>query len=633
MPTKTTKYEIYLMNVPFNDTYQHIVLFNSRSAQANAFININKYHFENLNIIVKNNTFLLRGRWDKFNECNYMMWRYTDDYGTDNDHTSKWYFSFINDVKYNTRLGTFIYHTLDVWQTYHIDARFNECFVERGHIKKSDDIIGDWIAPEPIGFGAENESETSIFTSLDFNPVLCIESLSVPSLKQVTVKNDNVVASQPSITFTTTKYKYGGIGSGADISGIYRIIPSSSYLNDLLALWQGIEYTEPMSAQDLTLSQFNDMSLQTQNHIADIISFSMIPEFLLHTTNPSTVAILGNVAGSTVTVGNYINDSGFRTVPSSVNINNERLACTNSSNKKFKPHNKKMFTSLARCFKIFNRNGVSIPLRPELIGGISGNSPSVDIKLYMHNYGNEIKITIDRYKDITHNFVSIPYIFNLNVGINNNVGVAKSTRLQSYGMNAYSSRVGYIGSVFGVAGQVGQAYNVGEMSQSIPVNTQMGASRQEMLANQAGLMGIGAIGSAFNVGANIVSTEFNLDVEKSNAYTSQTFSIGHSYGDRLDIDRDLIKLRFAECNPTYRECEIIDRFLDVYGYSIQEWGDLSYYISSRPKWNYIKTRNSAIKIDAPNEDTVIFNNIFNAGTTIWKSLNDVGDYSQNNGWN
>lgn len=655
--TRTTKYEIYLMNVPFNSSYKHLVYFPNTTAQNRAFGlgstasgHFWKYHYNNLNIIVKNNSFVLSGRWDKFNECNYMAYRYTDDYGTDLDHTSKWYFAFIVDVNYNTRLGTVITHSLDVWQTYHIGATFNRAFIERGHIAKSDDIIGRWVAPEPIGFGADFETEQDIFKTLNFTPQVCIESLSLPILRNKTFTVYKPSGAHPSEIVHMSRFEYGGVGTGSNITGYYRIFPSASYLKNMLSLWQYPEYTTIIDEMDWNSYQ---NFKQSNNHISDIISFSILPQFIFGTSSPTTINISGvnpSDETSTITVGSYLNSSTIQHESSTVSIDNTQLGCVNENGTHYVPKNNKMYTSLARAFKVFNRNGLSIPMRPELFTDIASLS-SLELEIYMHTYGNEIKLELKNYNDLDVNYLNIPYAYSFSYGLNNNVGVAQDTRISAYNTARSIATLKYVQKGIGVATELGLGgAALGSGTGSVLAGSALQQSVSQKILNQfpnatvptelgvtnpmRAAAGVGGIvkGVTDTVGliADIKATEFDLAVERANAYTSQSVNIGNVVGDRLDVTSDFVKFRFAECNPTYYECQIIDRFLDIYGYSIMRWYNLGDFLTHRNHWNYIKAKETSIQIDGPDSDTVLFNNIFLAGTTVWRSLADVGNYNQTN---
>lgn len=623
-------YEIYLLNVPFNSDYKNILYFgNDTTRQFNTFSSRALYHYSNLNIVVKNGVFILKGTTDNFDKCNYLMYKSQND--------ERWYYAFIDEVLYNSYQTTKIYHTLDVWQTYHTTAKFNSCFIERGHIKKSEDEIGRWIAPEPIGFGADFETEHNIFEHINWQPFLVIESLSLPFLRTLDVISTYGILNPTEIVnpVNMTRYEYGGVQSSVSdlgVTGYYRIHPSPSYLKNLLSLWQNMEYTSYIDKiQDHGRINSDYLDKQSVNHIGDILSFSYLPLFILGTGTPITRSILGiDDNGNSITVGDYIYNAISQDESDYVDINNNRLGCFNDDGEYYKPINNKLYTSLARCFKIYNRNGLSIPLRPELLNDIN----RISLTLHMHTYGNDIKIEIN-YNDLKNNYINIPYHYSFQYGINNNVGVAQETAIQAYATRATSERLGYIAKGIGIVTETG--LGVGSIASGfskIPRKFIQGFDSYEMTNSK--MVGIGSAGVAkgvadtFNLVGDIMSTEFDLSVQRANAYASQTVNIGNMTGDRNNINPEFTKLRLAECNPTYNECKIIDDFLTRYGYSIQSIEDLQPFLHNRNHWNFIKTKGCRCNTQSPNKDNVAFNMIFDNGTTVWEDIDEIGDYTLTN---
>lgn len=75
-------------------------------------------------------------------------------------------------------------------------------------------------------------------------------------------------------------------------------------------------------------------------------------------------------------------------------------------------------------------------------------------------------------------------------------------------------------------------------------------------------------------------------------------------------------------------CKIIDEFFDMYGYATRRVAVPNR--SSRPHWNYIKTRGCNVIGKCPNDDLHKICSIYDNGITFWKNPSEVGDYSLNN---
>jgi hypothetical protein len=80
------------------------------------------------------------------------------------------------------------------------------------------------------------------------------------------------------------------------------------------------------------------------------------------------------------------------------------------------------------------------------------------------------------------------------------------------------------------------------------------------------------------------------------------------------------------CRAEY--IRIIDFYFQQYGYRVNAVRIPN--LRSRPKWNYIETRDCMLEVDAPEEDVQELEHIFNSGVTIWHNPADYGNYSLDN---
>ena len=42
--------------------------------------------------------------------------------------------------------------------------------------------------------------------------------------------------------------------------------------------------------------------------------------------------------------------------------------------------------------------------------------------------------------------------------------------------------------------------------------------------------------------------------------------------------------------------------------------------------NYVKTKECRCNTKSPNQDNIVFNKIFDSGTTVWRDIDEVGNY-------
>lgn len=129
-------------SVPFDDSYKHVRLFDSKEEQANWFaqrcdtsLERDSYTYIRMrnSVRVPHNAELLYTK-------NYVMYKNAN-YG------SKWFYAFITGVNYINEHTTELVLELDIMQTWMFDYELEPTFVEREHV--IDDIVGRHTNPEP----------------------------------------------------------------------------------------------------------------------------------------------------------------------------------------------------------------------------------------------------------------------------------------------------------------------------------------------------------------------------------------------------------------------------------------------------------------------------------------------------
>lgn len=148
--------EVYILRgIPFENNYEHSILFQDSDDQKNYFISKVKFitiegvtsisHFQNY--------YYQRSEVDKirvdapienFIDCNYMMFK-------NNSFENKWFYAFITGVKYINNRVTEVTYEIDVIQTWMFDYSLQDCFVEREHSET--DEVGDNTVPENLEVG------------------------------------------------------------------------------------------------------------------------------------------------------------------------------------------------------------------------------------------------------------------------------------------------------------------------------------------------------------------------------------------------------------------------------------------------------------------------------------------------
>ncbi len=512
-PNTTLKFYI----VPWDNQYNDVILFRNNKIQNIQMNSLLKETIENFNYIAKDKAFLIHGNVAEFEGYNYLSY-------VNSNYNNKTFYCFIEKIEYIAKNVTKIYVTTDVWQTWQFDLKYYDCFIERAHIKKSDDIVGRYIAPEPVNFECDFEKEITVFNDIDWSIHWIAECLS-------------------SVANNSTDYKYGGNGTGLGYTGTYGFSIGGA----------------GQSGADILLRRYYKGD-EVTDHRSDIISVNAVPDWIV---SPPVLDDNG-----------YLANNDLKTITDIVNITADKLPCG------YVPKNNKLFSSLYRVLIVFNRNGLTIPLKPELLDG-----NQIQISLSARPIANDnIRVDIKNYNQYSKRFYSIPLNVSTGIAYNENTGLQQKMTVLSGALKTVTSVGALAGSIY--SGNVA-----------------------------------GAIQSA----GGIIETGVSL----KGAFEQKTASIG-SASDVNALEQDNIKLSVVDCSPQYYECKQIDDFLSVYGYQLNEIGNIGDFIQNRSKWNYIKTNNAKIKMTGNQDDLNIIINMFNKGVTLWRSVVAFGNYALNN---
>lgn len=563
---------LYIGNVKWDNEYKNVVDFKDENARNEFF----KKNFKKINANVlainPNGSCKIAKNLEDLEKYNYIF------YQNDNEVSSTCYCCFIKNWNISAKDVTTLNLQLDVFQQFFYQTIFYKSFIKRGHTNS--DGVCEWVTPEPVGFAAKVEKDLTAFSDIDFTPTLFFDSNSVP---------DKVWSGEGT---PTINFKYGGgtNGNEKDLCGFFRCAiftsPSADLLNRIIHTWGFSETT------DSTISHYNDL-----------IGFKFLPKWVSEKVSYTKVDALGILS--------YVNDNSYISISDTISLDKNSLACG------YTPRNKKMLTSVAKCYKIWNKNGLSIPLQPELLNDLS----SLSLNLKMRPMGSEEKVEIKSYKDLSTRFFNVSYGYDLPFGFNSNVGVANQTaqnQLQnqlavtkvnqvSKGINTAVSAIG------GVAGVVGSAM-AGDVAGAI----------------QQGVSTVAGVGTS--IAGQVVSNKqenYNNLIASNDLLASVGKSIGSS-SDRTSMSNDFCKLRVADCSPLKKECEILDDFFDMYGYAIEELRNPRNWLKNRKKWNYLQTQNVNLNASCPCDYENILKTIFNNGVTLWHDYSTFGDYSQDN---
>ena len=188
--------ELYIGSVKWGSDYKNVVNFGNTANRDNFL----KTHLTKVksNVVYFNPNGIIKidSKIQGIANYNYVFFR------NDSDISSHYYCCFITNYEYTAPQTTTLYIQLDVFQTYFYGTRFYNSYIERCHIPKSDDIVGKWMAPEPISFTPDFEKNIDILDGISWKPNWVAYCLS----------------STPS---GGGDYTYGGSGSYDSFTGVY----------------------------------------------------------------------------------------------------------------------------------------------------------------------------------------------------------------------------------------------------------------------------------------------------------------------------------------------------------------------------------------------------------------------------
>ena len=167
--------DIILLKVPFEMDNDNELTFSDATAQYNYFNSLNGLELENATYQRKDGVLRWPGSFDDIVGYNYCMYQNTH-------FSNKWFYAFIEDIKFENPNMTSIKLKTDVFQTWQFDIIYKKMFVEREHV--NNDTIGLHTIPENFETGdficnSVEYDSYNIDTMNDINKVCYIVSSSL----------------------------------------------------------------------------------------------------------------------------------------------------------------------------------------------------------------------------------------------------------------------------------------------------------------------------------------------------------------------------------------------------------------------------------------------------------------------
>lgn len=399
-----------LFTVPWGkpDECHAIVDFPTAAAQVAAFDDLaaKGVSATKFNYIKKDQAFRIEGNFARFEAFNYCRYQNRD--FVNRQGNKKWYYAFIDRVEYIAQDVAMIYITTDYWQTYQFNITYYKSLIARAHVKKSEDTVGRWLQPEPVGAPADYEKEIEIFSGGDSW---------VPYWSMISVSRPPGAGE--------SDWVYGGYGKLDSMTGQYA----------------GFIYDHNV------IQKIIDAYAGTTDRRQDIIGFRCVPYWVYSKLKNSNWIVPITVNGVEI---NYCKENVSMTLDTEAAIAGNTLACG------YSPRNKKMLTSMCRVYIVYNYNGFSQPLRPEFIKG-----NSIKMSAEMRPIGsNGFKLKLKNYSKPAESVFDVPYSFEMQIGYNENGGVQGS-------LNRVGSVLNAAGAVAGGAASLGANLATGNVAGAI----------------------------------------------------------------------------------------------------------------------------------------------------------------------
>ena len=154
----TPNSKVKLIKNPLKLDSNNEMMFSNATAQYNYFTSLPKLEFENLTYVRKDDILRIPTdetgvgvTYEKLLQYNFCMYQNTY-FG------NKWFYAFIDDVKWINPSLTEIHLKTAYFQTWQFDLIYKDSFIEREHV--NDDTIGKHTIPENLETGEYINSDT-----------------------------------------------------------------------------------------------------------------------------------------------------------------------------------------------------------------------------------------------------------------------------------------------------------------------------------------------------------------------------------------------------------------------------------------------------------------------------------------
>lgn len=572
-PNSTVK---VLNNIPLDASQENTIWFNTRMEQYTYFADPSrvKFTYDKQSYQRADRGYIrVYQNADNLYDCNYLMFQNLS-YG------ERWFYAFIEGIEYINDNVTEIKYTIDDMQTWFMGETLTiePCFVEREH--PLTDNIGEHLVDEPIGIGDYVLADVNGVTHTPFGGVPggteWLDNWSI-----VVAKSSNPF---PDVTIADLSF-FGAVPQQCE----FRCFKMNN-LNDILAAGDFIKTYGVLNNSERILSIF-------------LFPNDLIPDYVYN----------GNGRGYGVpTHGEYV---AVRVPFNTSNI---------FSN--YTVRNNKLFTHPYCFLNVENGQGSSVQFKWERFGfDLNGNavfrvngslSTNPSMTLYANDYcGFEFNTNE---KLVITNFPRVAYCASDFV----------PKMVQAVTQVALTAIGGAIGGAAGAA--------ISGSSGALTKTTTRTVSdvKRSKPKNSSGRMTTYQSRELTDTKTTTSEREYENESKLGNAMKAvAATTIPHVSNNAVGDSNNALNVgdfdfTFQCLRITDEYAAIIDDFFDMYGYATNRVKVPN--MNTRPHWNYVKTTNFNLHGYIPSDAIENIQKIFNAGITIWKYGNEVGDYSLDN---
>ena len=582
MAVITPNSDIYLIKCPIELDNLNQLSFANATAQQTYFNALPKLELTGATFQRKDGTIRWPGSMESIMEYNYCMYR-------NKSHGNKWFYCFIDSMRYVSDSMTEIKISTDCWQTWQFDLEFKKSYVEREHV--SDDTVGLHTIPEGLDTGeyvsngfenvyyAKRSYWTTVPPATDGPVMVCIQ------LTTLTLKNSEGQTTQSAPTNPPTYSIINGV-------------PMGTYI-------VGIPYNKSSMAGIYTLTGAYD----SVGRGDAIVSIFLCPRYVCNWTQLQGDGIWG---------GGYFYKADDSDAAGAFNLVTVTKPTTING---YTPKNNKCFVGPYNYFHITNNCGTDIEFYYEdflsnptftMVGSIEqGGSVSL-VPNNSKKTANTQQSSSDGY---TEGVVAarLPQLswqsdYYLNWEAQNGKNIAIQTGLAAAGFA--------LNTITGFAAPAAANASMRESAVSRGFFPDEEASPQ---VNAGGLLG-----GVINFASQVASTQNAIRQAKMVPPQAK----GNLSGGYLQFadDHCCFTIFKMSCRAEYIKC--IDDYFSMFGYKVNSLKIPN--ISGRANWNYVKTQGCNVIADIPQGDLQAIKAMFNNGITIWHNPTTFLDYSQNN---